>query len=77
MPSINLIRSAINLDSVLDDTNHSDNIVMQEYDETMVSLGKQLEEDKRRKDMMMRDQAKELAMKEEEEKRLNEKKTTY
>jgi hypothetical protein len=37
----------------------------QEYDETMVSLGKQLEEDKRRKDMMMRDQAKELAMKEE------------
>ena len=32
----------------------------QEYDETMVSLGKQLEEDKRRKDMMMRDQAKEL-----------------
>jgi|MDTB01.3.fsa_nt_gb DNA repair exonuclease SbcCD ATPase subunit len=47
----------------------------QEYDETMVSLGKQLEEDKRRKDMMMRDQAKELAMKEEEEKRLNEKKS--
>ena len=39
----------------------------QEYDETMVSLGKQLEEDKRRKDMMMRDQAKELAEKEEEE----------
>jgi coiled-coil domain-containing protein 63/114 len=45
----------------------------QEYDETMVSLGKQLEEDKRRKDMMMRDQAKEMAMKEEEEKRYREK----
>ena len=46
----------------------------QEYDETMVSLGKQLEEDKRRKDMMMRDQAKELAEKEEEEKRMKDKK---
>ena len=45
----------------------------QEYDETMVSLGKQLEEDKRRKDMMMRDQAKELAEKEEEEKRMKDK----
>ena len=38
----------------------------QEYDEQMVSLGKQLEEDKRRKDMMLRDQARELEEAEEE-----------
>ena len=45
----------------------------QEYDEQMVSLGKQLEEDKRRKDMMLRDQAKEMAEQEERDRKKQKK----